>query len=456
MSAAYETKLLSAMMTAEGMAEVIQVELAPEVFEEPLNRAAFEWMCEYWTDSKRVPTWDMLEHEFPPVTRNLEHGVEEAADWLIGALQKRYVLNESQEILRKASKDVNADPIVVMRALWEQTGEMLERARRQDGSRLTDGASFVLDVPDEIPALWGQGDRLLWAEGESLMICGLPGLGKTTLAGMLLRAQLATGIPEEVLNLPVAPVSGKILYLAMDRPRQIQRSLHRQFSKARRKVLAERLMVWQGPPPEDVAANPRLLVDLAKQAGASVVYIDSIKDAAVGLSEDAVGAGYNRARQMLLAEGVELVELHHTVKRTSNGAAPSGLADVYGSTWLTSGAGSVVMLTGETGDPIVGMRHLKQPAAEVGPLVLMHDERAGTMHAQAKDDTVALVAAAGDQGLSAKELAVVMFEKKAPTKADVEKARRQLEREVAKGLLTQVPGAKGGAEGGSAARWVRA
>ena len=376
--------------------------------------------------------------------------------WLIDALNERHVLNDAQDILRDAAKRVNDDPVGTMRILWQETGEMLERASRQDGSRLVDGASFVLDVPDAIPALWGQGDRVLWAEGESLMICGLPGLGKTTLAGMLLRAQLATGIHEQVLGLPVAPVSGKILYLAMDRPRQIRRSLHRQFSAVRRDVLAQRLVVWQGPPPEDIAANPQLLVEMARDAGAKVVYLDSLKDAAVGLSEDAVGAGYNRARQMLLADGVDLIELHHTVKRGNNGAAPSGLADVYGSGSLTSGAGSVVMLIGESGDPIVGMRHLKQPAAEVGPLTLLHNERAGTMHSQTKDDTVALVADAGDQGISAKELAVVMFEKKAPTRGEVEKARRALEREVARGLLTEMPGAKGGADGGSPARWVTA
>jgi len=53
-----------------------------------------------------------------------------------------------------------------------------------------DGASFILDIPDTIPALWGSGQRVLWPKGESLMICGMPGLGKTTLAGMLASAQL--------------------------------------------------------------------------------------------------------------------------------------------------------------------------------------------------------------------------------------------------------------------------
>jgi hypothetical protein len=37
-------------------------------------------------------------------------------------------------------------------------------------------------------------------------------------------------------------------------------------------------------------------------------------------------------------------------------------------TWLTSGAGSVILLNGQPGDPIVSLHHLKQPAAAVGPL----------------------------------------------------------------------------------------
>ena len=102
-----------------------------------------------------------------------------------------------------------------------------------------------------------------------------------------------------MLGLPVAQVPGKVLYLAMDRPAQIARSLHRQFFDCHRDVLRDRLVIWEGPPPADIAAESPLplLAELAERAGASVVYLDSLKDAAVGLAEDAVGAGYNRARR---------------------------------------------------------------------------------------------------------------------------------------------------------------
>ncbi len=275
-----------------------------------------------------------------------------------------------------------------------QNGNDVSGSDDDTGWTFANGASFILDIPHTIPALWGEGQRVLWPEGESLMICGLPGLGKTTLAGMLIRAQLG-GVGQQVLGLRVAPQPGKILYLAMDRPAQIARSLHRQFDETRRDVLGDRLVVWKGPPPADVAANPHLLAELAERAGASVVYLDSVKDAAVGLSEDAVGAGYNRARQHLLNKGVELAELHHTVKHSAGGGQPGTVADVYGSVWLSSGTGSIILLTGQPGDPIVGFRHIRQPAEEVGPLRLSHDETSGTMSILSGTDPVEVVRAAG-------------------------------------------------------------
>ena len=56
-----------------------------------------------------------------------------------------------------------------------------------------------------------------------------------------------------------------------------------------RAQLHEHLTVWQGPPHGDVAKYPSLLLELCKQACADAVIVDSLKDAAVGLSADEVG-----------------------------------------------------------------------------------------------------------------------------------------------------------------------
>lgn len=305
-----------------------------------------------------------------------------------------------------------------------------------------DGASFVLDTPAEVAAIWGEGTDVLMARGESLMIVGPMGLGKTTLATLIIHAGLGLG-DGLVLGLPVRLPAGPVLYLAMDRPAQIARAMARRFTEADREVLADRLRVWRGPPPGDLAHCPELLVRLAEKAGAVTVVLDSIKDAAIGLSDDAVGAGYNRARQMLLADGRELLELHHTVKRNAAGGAPTSAADVYGSAWIANGTGSIVMLSGEPGDPLVGFRHIRQPMAEVGPYTLVHDQDAGTMSVLHSTDLVELARAKGVDGLTAAEAAVAIFELPngtKPTAPQREKARRRLDKLATTGLLTRVGG----------------
>ena len=297
--------------------------------------------------------------------------------------------------------------------------------------RMHNGAEFILDAPEGVPAVWGEGDDVFWAEGEALMIAGPPGVGKTTLTGQLVRGLL--GLQGAVLGLPVRRCGTRVLYLAMDRPAQIARGLRRAFTEHDRQVLSDRLRVWGGPPPGDVAKHPDVLVVLAQLAGADTIIIDSLKDAAVGLTEDETAASYNRARQNALANGIQVLELHHMVKRGAGGNKPTELADVYGSAWLTAGAGSVVLLWGAAGDPIVELKHLKQPAGEVGPWKIEHDHNTGTSVVHHGADIIAVVAAAGSAGVTATEVAVALFDKDSPNDNDKQKARRRLDKLVDQG-----------------------
>lgn len=324
----------------------------------------------------------------------------------------------------------------------------------QPPSRLRDGASFILDAPTTVPAVWGWGDDVLWAEGESLMLVGPPGVGKTTLTGQVLRARL--GLAESVLGFGVAPTDSRVLYLAMDRPSQIARSLRRTFVEADRPVLAERLRVWEGPPPGDVAKHPDVLVSLARLAEADTLIIDSVKDAAVGLTEDEVAAAYNRARQTALAAGVQVLELHHLVKRGPNGAKPTQLADVYGSAWLTAGAGSVVLLWGGGGSPLVEWHHLKQPAAQVGPMMVEHDHDHGVSSVWHATDLDAMLTAAGASGVTARQAACALFSTDEPDDAAVKRAARRLDGMVKNGVAVKVDAVKGGPAGTTPARWFDA
>lgn len=308
--------------------------------------------------------------------------------------------------------------------------------------RFLDGGSFILDVPDIAPAVWGNGKEVIWAQGEALMLCGPSGVGKTTVAVQLLRARL--GLQDKVLGYPVTHTGGKVLYLVMDRPAQFRRAARRAFSDQERDLLSERLVVWKGPPPKDMAADPELLIRMCHEAGADTVFIDSIKDAAVGISKDEVGAGYNRARQNALTEGVEVIELHHMRKSGSDNKQPNTLDDIYGSTWLTAGAGSVALLWGEAGDPVVGWRHLKQPEAEVGPFQIAHDHDTGISEIEEGIDLVSLVIRCGVRGLTAHDYAVQLYSVTKPTPAQKKKAMRALDKKVDQGVLSCVPGSAGG------------
>ena len=307
--------------------------------------------------------------------------------------------------------------------------------------------SWLLTLPPNPPAVWGEGESILWAQGEALMLAALPGLGKTTLAGQLVRARM--GLDAKVLDLDVLP-GRRVLYLMMDRPQQIARSLLRVFSREELEQYADgpdrRLELGVGPPPADVAKHPELLAELAASAKADTIVVDSLKDAAIGLTDDEVGAGYNRARQLAIASGVELLELHHLVKRGADGKPPSSLADVYGSAWLTAGAGSVLVLVGESGDPLVQAHHLKQPREPWGPVWLSHDHAVGRSTVHNRVDLLELLAVTSVQ--TAHSAAQRLYDTEKPSRAQVEKARRQLEALVRKGLAYSAPGRPGG-EGGS-------
>ncbi|MEU1447075.1 AAA family ATPase [Streptomyces mirabilis] len=302
----------------------------------------------------------------------------------------------------------------------------------------TPGGSFFLNAPPTPPAVWGSGGDVLWAQGESLILAGPQGVGKTTIAHQLIRARL--GLQDEVLGLPVEPAQDgkRCLMLLMDRPAQARRAGHRIFGKDDEAFLNEHLVVWEGPPPYDLAKRTDILAAMCARAGADTVLVDSIKDGALGISADEVGAGYNRARQKALTEGIQVLENHHTKKAGANGGEPNTLADVYGSVWITAGSGSVIMLWGDAGDPVVSFRHIKQPMNEVGPYQLTHDHASGLTTVRHSVDLLDMVRIKGVHGLTVLDAATALFETKKPTAAEKEKARRRLAQLVDKGLLAKV------------------
>ncbi len=332
-----------------------------------------------------------------------------------------------------------------------RTEIVAERNAKSRGSRQMDGAEFVLDVPPTSPVLWGAGEQALWTAGEGLLLVGSDGVGKTTVAQQLALRRL--GIESEMLQYPVEPADGRVLYLAMDRPDQARRSFARMLPPDKRgecrDALKERLVVWRGPVPVDVLAAPDALANwIHATFGSDVadVIADSYKDLAPGLSDDGTGAGINSAMQEVLARGLNWLGIHHQRKATGDNKSPTALSDVYGSRWITAGMGSVLMFVGEAGADTVELRHLKQPALTVGPLLVRHVHGSGQTIVVDKTCEPLDVLRAAPEGLTLYDLATAVYgNADAATKKRIERVMYGAEQ---RGEVTKVAARRGG-EGGS-------
>lgn len=304
-----------------------------------------------------------------------------------------------------------------------------------DRPQFVTGGAFIFDQDNDLQARWGNGNEALWAHGESLLLCGPTGVGKTTLTVQLLEALVGIGTGT-VLGLPVMPAE-RVLYLAMDRPRQIGRALKRRFTPADRDVLDDRLVIRKGPLPADIAKVPDQFLTLARKADADVVIVDSLKDACVKLTDDESGGQMNRAVQYCNAESIDVLVMHH-IRKQGHGTRPTTVNEVYGSSLITNGAGSVVMLWGEPGAHLVDLAQLKMPAEQVGPLSLEHDFDAGRLDVVHQFDLLQFLRNRPDSSL----LEAARAEHGDTVKAgsnEYKRTERRLKRLVAKGYAMHDP-----------------
>jgi replicative DNA helicase len=311
----------------------------------------------------------------------------------------------------------------------------------QRGRHVVPAGAAIFDEDTKQTALWGHDTAPLWAAGETLFVVGPIGVGKTTLGQRLVLARIGATEPE-LLGRPVAVDRRRLLYIAADRPRQALRSMRRMVTEDQRELLDERLAIWKGPLPFDLTKEPWRLSIMVQEHGCAGAFIDSLKDVAVGLSSDEVGAQVNVALQECLAAGLEVAVNHHQRKGTAENRRPKQLEDVYGSTWLTAGAGSVVILWGAAGDPLLEFHHLKQPAEEVGPFTVRMDHAQGDVEVfEGEVDLLAALQGAR-KGLSATGAAMIAFGSPEPDRNQVEKARRRLERFATSGLAHRAGGGR--------------
>ncbi|MFF4443382.1 DnaB-like helicase N-terminal domain-containing protein [Streptomyces sp. NPDC001502] len=392
------------------------------------------------------------------------HRLADATPSVSGAVHYAGIVRRKADLRRlrasgmrtvQRTMEPGADPDAIRSEVAAEVRAEGERALASGQGRLsrfiTDGWSFVTESGADTDPLWGTREQTAWASGESLMLVGAPGVGKTTLAHQVVFARL--GLADSVLGMPVAP-GKRVLYLALDRYKQIARALARRIQPEHEARLRDGLAVWQGPLPATLDKEPDLLLDLAKAHGADTIVIDSLKDAVSTLVDDALGVAYNNARQRAMRDGVEVIELHHQRKAgegTPRAQKPT-LDRVYGSTHIVSGAGSVLYVGGEAGDLAVTLHHLKTPTGEIGPLQVIHDHERGTSMVDPALDPVEILRGRPD-GLTVRELARIESGENNPDRAATEKARRTLDRMVKTGLAVKAEGAAGGSGGGQQARY---
>ena len=202
-------------------------------------------------------------------------------------------------------------------------------------------------------------------------------------------------------------------------------------------TLRDRLTVWKGPLPFDVGREPEKLLAWVRETApeARTVAIDSLKDVALDLTKDEVGSRVNAALQSLVAENVEVAVNHHQRKGQAGGGKPRNLEDVYGSTWLTAGTGSVILLWGKPGDLVVELDHLKQPLDPVGPMKLLHDHDRG--RTTTYERLTALDVMRDQKRATVRVIAATLYGLDDPTRSDVERARRELRHLEAAGYVAE-------------------
>ena len=307
----------------------------------------------------------------------------------------------------------------------------------EDPFTVRPGGSWIFDRPDNVPAIWGAGDVVAWAEDEALMLVGADGSGKTALAHQLITRMIGLDT-RPLLGLPVTPRQ-RVLYLALDRPAQAARGFRRLVGTIHRADLDDRLKVIDWPIGM-LDEDPDLLLKLAQDAGCDTVLVDSVKDCILEPSTERSGQALKSAYQLAIAEGVEVGLLHHDRKATQEGRTRRlmKLADVYGSRFIVAGCGSVIALNGTSGDITIDLRHLKQPSGEFGPLKVTFDFESGDVTLFEGGDLYAIVKAA-KAGITAHDAARLLYETDKPTNAERERARQSLKRLVTKDLIFEKP-----------------
>ena len=243
---------------------------------------------------------------------------------------------------------------------------------------------WALDEVTSSRAVVGNGQRILWAKGETLFVVGDTGHGKSTLTQNTTRANI--GLIPDILGFEAISFRS-VLYIAADRPAQIKASLRRMVDDTNRQIWNGRVAVHEGPPGFALNDEPfkflpfiRELAEQMEREPFDCVICDSLKDMVSQMDENTDGIHINQALQSVCQQDIQvLVDIHPRKMGSSRDKERSPvLDDVGGNKNITAGAGSVLYI----GAPTEGshpLYHLKSPSERIEGLSIRYDNPTGNI-----------------------------------------------------------------------------
>lgn len=242
---------------------------------------------------------------------------------------------------------------------------------------------WALDEPETTRAVVGRGQRILWATGETLMICADTGNGKSTLTQNIIRAGI--GLIPDILSLAVRDFKS-VLYVAADRPSQIRSSLRRMVNESNRQVWNDRVYIHHGPPEFVINEEPQRLLPFVRELSEKLnrppfdcLVLDSLKDVVSKMDENEDGININRSLQSVCQQGLQVgVNIHP--RKMGNGRDKERnpiLDDVGGNKNIIAGAGSVLYIGAPGNDGNNELYHLKSPAEPIEGYSIFMERRTG-------------------------------------------------------------------------------
>lgn len=275
------------------LAEIFELGLRPEVFEDRICESAFTFSMKYWFESgmEKAPTVMVLEREFPGLQVS---DPEESVAWLVGDLQKRFVSNRLQDMLYEAGDSSLKDPVAALKTLYAKAYDAAETVtprqtrvnmavsindRRQrydlrgtnpDGLGLPYGVSELDQhtgglMPGELGVI-GAFSKV----GKSFFLCNtLVGLRRAGYTPILFTLEMSISEIEERIDALYSGVSyNRLIHATLSSEEQARLHAAQEEMAATGPVLVES--------PEEGERTVAHLINRARQAGADYVLIDQL------------------------------------------------------------------------------------------------------------------------------------------------------------------------------------